>query len=253
MLYGAIIGDIAGSIYEFNNIKEKPAEIMTDDCFFTDDTVMTIAVAHALITGDDFGGKMRAWGNRFPGRGYGGRFAEWLERGGPAYNSFGNGSAMRVSPVGYMFDTVEEVKRVAELTALPTHNHPQGIKGAIAVASLVFLANNGFSKKELAEYTENVLEYRIDRCDDIRPTYKFNETCQGTVPQAISAFMESEGFEDCIKLAISLGGDSDTLAAIAGSIAEAYYGVPDHLEKRCREFLPEVITSMIDLFNEVCE
>jgi ADP-ribosylglycohydrolase len=253
MLYGAIIGDIAGSIYEFNNIKYKPDEIMTDDCFFTDDTVMTIAIAHSLVSGTiyGFGPGMKAWGNRYPDAGYGAHFLGWLEGliEGP-YNSYGNGSAMRVSPVPYTCDNLEQVQEVAELTAIPTHNHPEGIKGAQVVASLIFLAKNGVSKPGLAEYATR-MGYDIQPCDIIRPDYEFNETCQDTVPQAISAFIESTGFEDCIKLAISLGGDSDTLAAIAGSIAEAYYGVPEHLKNRCREFLPEQMLNVIDLFEDV--
>lgn len=253
MLYGAIIGDIAGSIYEFDNIKHKPEEIMTDDCFFTDDTVMTVAIAHALISKDTFNfkDKMMAWGNRYPNRGYGAKFNVWLENGGEPYNSFGNGSAMRVSPVAWAFNNINEVASVAELTAIPTHDHPEGIKGAMATATAIYLARTGASKESIVRYIEEEYKYKIQSCDEIRPGYKFNETCQDTVPQAIAAFVDSSDFEDCIKLAISLGGDSDTLAAIAGSIAEAYYGVPEELVKRCRAFLPDQILYTIDTFDSI--
>jgi ADP-ribosylglycohydrolase len=252
MLYGAIIGDIAGSKYEFNNIKHKPQKIMTDDCSFTDDTVMITAIAHSLISSYkfDFSAKMRAWGNRYPEESYGVRFQQWLEEGGEPYNSFGNGSAMRVSPVAWAFDKLSDVREIARFTALPTHNHPEGIKGAVATAEAIWMARNGASKDDIKSAMSNY--YDIDfTCDTIRPDYTFDETCQGTVPEAIVTFLESENFEDCIKLAIALGGDSDTLATIAGSIAEAYYGVPEELIEKCKAYLTHNIINVIDTFNEM--
>lgn len=253
-MYGAIIGDMAGSLYEFSNIKYKPADILPHDCFFTDDTVMTIAVAETLL--DEKGAptlvrNMRKWAKRYPGRGYGGMFARWLEdESMGAYNSFGNGSAMRISAVGWLYETLATTRQMARLVTEVTHNHPEGIKGAEAVASAVFIAREGYSKEHIKMYIEDEFGYDLSRtCDEIRPTYYFNETCQETVPEAIIAFLESENFEDCIKLAVSLGGDSDTLAAIAGSIAEAYYGVSDRLVERCRWRLPMDMLEVIDEFE----
>lgn len=254
-MYGAIIGDMAGSLYEFNNIKHKPAEILPHGCFFTDDTVMTIAVAETLMgEGEEKSAlerNMREWAKRYPGRGYGGRFAVWLEDGnmGP-YNSFGNGSAMRTSAVGWLYETLVRTRKIARLVASVTHNHPEGIKGAEATASAIYLAREGYSKDRIRKYIVREFGYDLGRtCDMIRPNYHFNETCQETVPEAIIAFLESEDFEDCIKLAVSLGGDSDTLAAIAGSIAEAYYGVSDRLIERCRWRLPMDMLEVIDDFE----
>lgn len=251
-MLGAIIGDIAGSKYEFNNIKQIPEEILTEDCFFTDDTVMTVAVAQSLLSANqlNFGAKMRAWGNRYPGRGYGARFQQWLDVGGDAYNSLGNGSAMRVSPVAWAYDTLEQVQHVAELTALPTHDHPEGIKGAVATATFIYMARTGFAKDDIIDYAESEYKYEVWTCDYIRPTYTFNETCEGTIPAALSAFADSQDFEDCIKLAISLGGDSDTIAAIAGSIAEAYYGIPDELIEKGVKFLPTEMLEVIHGFED---
>lgn len=252
MLYGAIIGDISGSIYEFNNIKEKPAEIMTDGTFFTDDTVMTIAVAESMVNSqwDKIGMYMQDWAKRYPGRGYGNRFIKWVTSYDmKPYFSLGNGSAMRVSPAAWAADSLPEAKYLAVMSAIPTHNHPEGIKGAEAVASAIYLARIGYSKKYIKEYISTEYEYEIPTCDYIRPRYYFNETCPGTVPQAFAAFLESTDFEDCIKLAISLGGDSDTLAAIAGSIAEAYYGVPENLVITCRSNLPVEMVQVLDDFE----
>lgn len=252
MLYGAIIGDIAGSIYEFDNIKKKPEDILLPQCFFTDDTVMTIAVADAINNGDldNVGEYMRDWGNRYPGRGYGGRFAMWLRdpNMGP-YRSCGNGSAMRVSPAGWAGKSESETIIMASKIAAPTHNHPKGIKGAKAIATAIYMLRMGCSKNEVKKSMVDNYGYRVRSCDSIRPTYKFNETCQGTVPEAISAFLESTSFEDCIKLSISLGGDSDTLACIAGSMAEAYYGIPVELKQKCREYLTDDILAVIDEFE----
>lgn len=237
-MLGAIIGDVVGSVYEWNNIKTKDFEFFKPNCFFTDDTVMTVAVAKALLLTREKQSKanekisfkkelikqMQDFGKRFPNAGYGGMFAGWLVSDNPKpYNSFGNGSAMRVSPCGYIAVTLDEALLLAKASAEVTHNHPEGIKGAEATAAAIFLARCGKSKKEIKEYIEENF-YTLDKTlDEIRPSYSFNETCQETVPQAIQAFLESVDFEDAIRNAISLGGDSDTLAAITGSIAWAYY------------------------------
>lgn len=238
-MLGAIIGDVVGSIYEFNNHRSKDFKFYSDGMEFTDDTVMTIAVAEWLMSADrsmsSLENSMVRWGHKYPDAGYGGKFRRWLlcpeklwENNGSAernpYNSFGNGSAMRVSAVGWMFDTLEATEEWAKLSAEITHNHPEGIKGAQATAAAIFMARNGATKEDIKHYIESKYEYDLSRtCDEIRPVYLFNETCQETVPEAIIAFLESVDFEDAIRTAISLGGDSDTLACITGAIAEAYY------------------------------
>ena len=255
-MLGAIVGDIVGSVYEWNNIKTKDFPLFREDCFFTDDTVMTCAVAEALMNGgerDDFIDAMKKYGRMYPDAGYGGRFAAWLfSDNREPYNSFGNGSAMRVSPCGWVMNCgffgrtglAPYVGRgLAELSAAVTHNHPEGIKGALATADAIFLCRFYFGgwacdyekpindnpaecKRRIKEHIEGEFGYDLSRTlDEIRPGYQFNETCQDTVPQAITAFLESSDFEDAIRNAISLGGDSDTLAAITGSIAEAAYGI----------------------------
>jgi len=231
-MFGAIIGDIVGSVYEWNNIKTKEFPLFSERGFFTDDTVMTIAVADALLNGgaaNNFIDSIKKYGGIYPNAGYGGRFQSWLfsdER--EPYNSWGNGSAMRVSPCGWFANSLSEAETLAEISASVTHNHVEGIKGAQATASAIFLAREGKSKPEIKNYIENKYGYDLNRTlDEIRPTYRFNESCQETVPQAIIAFLESKDFEDAIRNAISIGGDSDTLAAITGSIAEAAY---DHFE-----------------------
>lgn len=250
MVYGAIIGDIAGSIYEFNNIKHKPLQILPKEAFFTDDTVMTMAVAFSLIKGVDLAQSMRAWANLFPNRGYGLMFSEWLATDAGPYYSFGNGAAMRVSPVAWLANSLDEAQKLAERTAVITHNHPEGIKGAKAVASAIYLARIGASKKDIKKYVSKKYKYDLSRtCDEIRPTYEFNETCQETVPEAITAFLESRNFVDSIRLAVSLGGDSDTLAAITGSIAEAYYGIPKRVKRECDKHLPDIIKLFVDEFE----
>lgn len=257
MLYGAIIGDIAGSVWEFDDsMKSRPKKLFADGCKFTDDTVMTVAVADALMNDKPIAKTLREWGNayKFPMGGYGGRFAQWLRN--PtmqAYNSFGNGSAMRVSAAGWIAYGIDAAMVIAKETAEVTHNHPEGIKGAQAIAGAIYLAHDGYSKADIKKFVEG-MGYDLSRaCDQIRPSYTFNETCQGTVPEAVTAFLESDSFEDCIKLGISLGGDSDTLCAIAGSVAEAFYGIPDDLIKQCRAMLPEKMLAVIDEFEEVCK
>ena len=249
-MLGAIIGDIVGSIYEWHNIKTKEFPLFGKNCKFTDDSVMTIAVAEGLMNGgkpDDFIDAMKRIGNMYPKAGYGGYFRKWLftdER--KPYNSWGNGSAMRVSPVGWFYDTLELTESAAETSAAVTHNHPEGIKGAQATAAAIFLARNGKTKEDIKAYIEVKYGYDLKRTlDEIRPDYDFDVSCMGTVPEAIIAFLESEGFEDAIRNAISLGGDSDTLAAITGSIAEAAYGIPDEIKEKALSYLDLPLTEVV--------
>jgi len=240
-MIGAIAGDIIGSVYDWNNIKTKEFELFSSDCFFTDDTVLTIALAESILTGTDYASLMRAYYRRYPDAGYGGLFHRWarLDESEP-YNSWGNGAAMRISSVGFAFDTLDEVlRRATDYTAV-THNHPEGIKGAQATAAAIFLARTGSTKADIKRYTASTFGYDLSKSvDEIRPFYRFDESCQGTVPQAIACFLESADFEDAIRNAISLGGDSDTLACITGGIAEAYYGVPEAIGHRAMEILDE--------------
>jgi len=234
-MLGAIIGDIVGSVYEWDNIKTKDFPLFSLKCFFTDDTVMTLAVAEGAMNGgspEDFVAAMKKYGHLYPDAGYGGRFWNWIfSDSADPYNSWGNGSAMRVSPVAWMNDTLSAVELSANISAAITHNHPEGIKGAQATAAAIFLAREGRSKEEIKVYIMDKYGYDLNRTlDEIRPGYRFNESCQGTVPEAIIAFLESTDFEDAIRNAISLGGDSDTLAAITGSIAEAAYGIPEEIK-----------------------
>lgn len=258
-MIGAIIGDIVGSVYEWHNIKTKEFPFFRDDCFFTDDTVMTAAVAEGLMNGgskDDFIDAMKKYGKMYPDAGYGGRFGAWLNSDTKEpYNSWGNGSAMRVSPVGWVMDCgfyartgmfPSEGRELARRSAAVTHNHPEGIKGALAVADSIFICrmhegnNLKDLKRQVGKHIEKEYGYDLSRTlDEIRPTYRFSESCQDTVPQAITAFLESTDFEDAIRNAISLGGDSDTLAAITGSIAEAAYGVPQWIKDKAWEYLDE--------------
>lgn len=259
-MLGAIIGDVVGSIYEFNNHRSKEFDIYTTSMDFTDDTVMTAAVAEWLMLTDRSMAKLEDtmvyWGKQYGGAGYGNRFYCWLflpralgygDKRVP-YNSFGNGSAMRVSAVGWMFDSLEETEEWAKRSAEITHNHPEGIKGAQATAAAIFMARTGATKEQIKAYVEQKYGYDLSRtCDEIRPVYRFNETCQGTVPEAIVAFLESTDFEDAIRTAVSLGGDSDTLACITGGIAEAYYReIPSWMVKGVWGKLDE------DLRNVVC-
>lgn len=260
-MLGALIGDTIGSVYEFHNIKTTEFPLFSSKSTFTDDSVMTMAVAEWLLKGkertmDDLEEAMVSLARRFPNRGYGGGFYRWLffpnelrsydgQRSDGLrhpYGSFGNGSAMRVSAVGWFFDTLEETEFWAKKSAEITHNHPEGIKGAQATAAAIYMARTGSTKEDIREYIVSRYGYDLSRtCDEIRPTYRFNETCQGTVPQAIVAFLESTDFESCIRLGVSLGGDTDTLCAIAGAIAEAFYGsIPEQIVKHEWELLPEV-------------
>ncbi len=254
-MMGAIIGDIVGSVYEWNNIKTKEFPLFQDKCFFTDDTVMTIAVAEGLMNGgekDDFIDAMKKYGRMYPDAGYGGRFGRWLMTDSrEPYHSWGNGSAMRTAAVGWWFDNLEETRTAAVLAAGVTHDHPEGIKGAESTAAAIFLARTGHSKAEIKEYVEREFGYDLSRTlDEIRPGYRFNESCQDTVPQAIIAFLESTDFEDTIRNAISLGGDSDTLAAITGSIAEAAYGVLQWIKDKACEYLDEPLWDVLRRWRE---
>lgn len=251
-MLGAIIGDIVGSYYEFNSIKTTEFELFDPWSRYTDDSVMTMAVAEWLLDDPSHSHqvleeKMVKFGNLDPRAGYGGMFSDWLfypdsispnGRREP-YNSFGNGSAMRVSAVGWMFDTMEETERVAEISASITHNHSEGIKGAQATAAAIFMARNGASKEEIRSYIAKRFNYDLNRtCAQIRPHYDFEVNCQKSVPEAIIAFLDSNGYENTIRLAVSLGGDSDTQACIAGGIAEAFYGVPDELVVEAAKRIP---------------
>ena len=246
-MLGAIAGDIIGSIYEFNNIKSNIFPLITDDSFFTDDTVLTIATADCILSDGKYPDLYKKYFRKYPGRGYGGRFSEWgnSEDLGP-YNSFGNGSAMRASPIGFVYSSIEETLEVAEKSAEATHNHPEGIKGAQAVAASVFLARQGRKKQEIKDYIIDNFNYGLsDTLASIRPGYTFDETCQGSVPQAIIAFLESEDYEDAVRKAISIGGDSDTIACITGAIAEAYYGVvPEDIKL---EVIPKLDEDMLEV------
>ena len=194
---------------------------------------------------------MQKWGHRYPGAGYGVRFSSWLDSQNPLpYNSWGNGAAMRVSPVAWLYNNLDAVRRMARISADVTHNHPEGIKGAEATAAAIFLARTGHSKAEIKAYIEKEFHYDLSRtCDEIRPTYHHVESCQETVPEAITAFLEGESFEDVIRTAVSLGGDCDTLTCIAGSIAEGFYGVPDELKAECRKRLSPELRAVLDVFT----
>ena len=257
-MIGAIIGDTVGSVYEFDNIKTKDFEFLTPKCFPTDDSMMTLAVAGAILdSGCNFAGfednlidRMKEIGRENPGAGYGGRFRIWLRSDDrKPYNSWGNGSAMRVSPCGFAAKSLEEAEKLAERSAAVTHNHPEGIKGAKAVAAAIYLAKTGSSKEEIKKYIEDNY-YKLDfTLDEIRPTYPFDESCMGTVPQALECFFESTDFEDSIRNAISLGGDCDTTAAMVGGISEAFYGVPEAYCKRIRSYLAHKYLEIIDNFE----
>lgn len=224
-MLGAIIGDIIGSTYEFKNADRYDFDPFPTGSDFTDDTVLTAAIADAILTKRDFADTVKEYALNYPGRGYGGWFSQWIYMDNPKpYNSFGNGSAMRVSPAGWAFDSLGETIKEAERCSAITHNHREGKKGAKSVAAAIFLARTGHDKKEIKKFIQKSYSYDLNRTlSEIKPFYSFNETCQKTVPEAITCFLESENFEDAIRKAIWLGGDSDTLACITGGIAEAFY------------------------------
>lgn len=253
MVFGAICGDMIGSLYEINPVKTKDFEWLNPYSRFTDDTVLTVAVASALLANREYGKALKTFARRYPFAGYGDRFDHWAQDDSYApYNSCGNGSAMRVSGVGYAFDSLEDVVSEARETARVTHNHPEGIKGAQAVAACIFLARTGVEKSAIKQVIATCFQYDLDqKLDDIRPAYFFDVTCQGSVPQSIVAFLESDNFESAIRNAISLGGDSDTMACIAGSIAQAYYRhIPPEIIEFVRRKLPADLLEVVDAFNE---
>lgn len=251
-MLGAIAGDIIGSVYEHHRIKTTEFPLFSKSSTFTDDTVLTIAVADTILHKIDYADSLKSWGRKYPRAGYGLNFRRWLfSDDSQPYNSFGNGSAMRVSPVGFAFEEIEEVADEAKRSAEATHNHPEGIKGAQATAVAIWLARTGNDKGLIKEFIEDEYDYDLSRTlDEIRPVYDFDETCQGTVPEAIIAFLESENFEDAIRKAISLGGDSDTLACITGGIAEAYYKeFPGEIREKVKETLDEDLLEVVEEFK----
>ena len=251
-MLGAIAGDVFGASYEFRSFKEEDFDLFSLPRFFTDDTVLTIATAETLMGDGDYAAAYRRWGRRYPNRCYGGRFLDWLEDSslGP-YNSYGNGSAMRVSPIGWAFDSLTEVLEEAERSASVSHNHPEGIKGAQATAGSIYLARMGASRMEIRDEIVDRFGYDLNRTvEDIRPDYSFNETCQGSVPEALVAFLDANDFEHALRLAISLDGDADTQAAITGSVAEAFWGgVPERIENEVREVLEKPLIDVLDRFT----
>lgn len=252
-MLGAITGDIIGSIHEGSGFKSKDFPLIPDSCHFTDDTVLTVALADAILHGGPYFAVMREYYQRYPYAGYGGSYRRWASDpyAGP-YNSWGNGSAMRTSPVGFAFDTLDEVLARAELYASYTHNHPEGIKGAQATSACIYLARTDSRKEDIKSYVIEQFGYDLSRTlDEIRPYYSFDVSCQGTVPEAITAFLESTDFEDAIRNAISLGGDSDTLACITGGMAEAYYGgVPQDIREQALSRLDEPMVDVVNQFYD---
>lgn len=249
---GAIIGDIIGSRFEKNNIKTKDFELFTKQSRFTDDTVLTVAIADCILNKGDYKATLRKYGKNYPNAGFGGSFKMWLLGliSGP-YNSWGNGSAMRVSSIGFAYNDEETILKEAKKSAEITHNHEEGIKGAQAIAMCVFMGKNGCSKSEIKEYVEENFSYNLNRTiEEIRPNYKFDVSCQGSVPEAIIAFLESENFEDAIRTAISIGGDSDTIASMTGAISEAFYkSIPQEMIVKANDYLPEELKMIIDEFT----
>lgn len=255
-MLGAIIGDISGSIYEWHPIKTKNFDIFSKNSYFTDDTVMTVAIADWLLTDlseENLIEKMQSYGRRYPDSGYGTKFKIWLQSKNPKpYNSFGNGSAMRVSPVAWAFETLEEVEKYAEKTAKVTHNHPEGIKGAKSTAAAIFLARKNKTKAEIKKYIEEKYDYDLSKdIEEIKKNYKYDVTSQGSVPESIMCYLQSENFEDTIKNAISFGGDADTMAAIAGSIAEAEYGISTKLRDEAKRFLTKDLNESLEKFENI--
>ncbi len=251
-IIGAIAGDVIGSVFEWNNIKTTKFPLFTDETTFTDDTILTIAVADSILNGKDFGSTIKTYARKYSAYGYGASFRKWFESDkSEPYNSWGNGSAMRVSPVGFAYNSLDKTLQVAKETAAVTHNHPEGIKGAQAVASAIYHARTGKSKDFIKNYISQTFEYNLNRTiDEIRPSYSFDVSCQGSVPEAIIVFLESTNFEDAIRLAISIGGDSDTIACITGGIASAYYKeIPEFILSNLRRLLPDEFLIIIDKFD----
>ena len=252
-MLGAIVGDIVGSIYEFNNHRSKAFPLFGGACDFTDDRVLTVAVADCLMNQGNYAEYIKNYARKYPNRGYGGRFAQWIRfESMEPYNSWGNGSAMRVSSIGFAFNTLPLVLAESKKSAEVTHNHPEGIKGAQATAVAIYMARKGQTKEQIKAAIAKSFNYDLDRTlNEIRPVYKFNESCQETVPEAIIAFLESTNFEDAIRNGISLGGDSDTLTCITGGIAEAFYGgVPKNIADKALSYLPKEMREVVDEFRE---
>ena len=249
-MLGAIAGDICGSLYECSPVGNNYYWLFAPGSRFTDDTVLTVAEASALVGDGDYARSIQQFAESNPKRGYGAMFSQWVRQWHPQpYDSFGNGSAMRVSPVGFAFDSVEEVLREAKRSAEVTHSHPEGIKGAQAVALSILMARQGADKREIRGEVSGRFGYDLSRSlDDIRPTYSYDVTCQGSVPEAIIAFLEAESVGWAIRNAISLGGDADTQACIAGGIAQAAFGLPKSLNHKARHHLPSLFLEVIDVF-----
>lgn len=264
-MLGAIVGDIVGSRFEFDNHRSKEFDLFGEGCFATDDSIMTLAVAKALmetrrtlgpeddfcrLLGDLTVQYMQDIGRNYPNCGYGGSFYHWVFSDDPKpYNSYGNGAAMRISPVGFIAKSMDEAVRLSEIVTAVTHNHPEGIKGAEATTVAIYLARHGASQSEIGERVSREY-YPLDfNIDAIRPTYRFNETCQDTVPQAIQCFLEAESYEDAIRIAVSLGGDSDTIAAITGAISEAYFGVPEWIRQEALSYLDPRLREIYDAWE----
>lgn len=253
-LLGALAGDVIGSVYEYSEQKNPDFPLFSQSSRVTDDSILTLAVADAIINGRSYQEYIHKYAQHFPESDFGGRFRVWMQSKDPQpYNSFGNGAAMRVSPIGWAFTTAEKVLQEAEASAGVTHNHPEGIKGAQAVALAVFRARSGSMKEDIRNEITERFGYDLSFClDEIRPTYHFDETCQRTVPPAIIAFLESTDFEDAIRKAVSLGGDADTLAAITGSIAEGFYGgVPAEMMMEIRKRVPTELWNVVERFSQM--
>jgi ADP-ribosylglycohydrolase len=251
-IIGAVAGDIIGSVYEWDNIKTVDFDLFCHKSNFTDDSVLTLATMYAIMNQKNYVESYQLFGKNYPHRGYGGNFSSWIYSDNPKpYNSWGNGSAMRVSPIGWYGNSLNDVMAEAKRSAEVTHNHPEGIKGAQSTAVAIYMARTGKSKDEIKKFIADTFQYNLDRkVDDIRPNYEFNVSCQGSVPESIIAFLESKDFENAIRLAISIGGDSDTIACITGGIAEAYYQtVPENIVKNVLNILPEELVKIIEDFS----
>ena len=252
-MLGAIAGDIIGSVYEFHNTRQADFPLFSTDSRFTDDTVLTCAIADALLSGVSYQDKLKEYFLLFPNAGYGAQFMRWcFQKDAKPYNSYGNGSAMRVSPVAYAFNKIELILEEAKKSAEVSHNHPEGIKGAQAVAVSIFLARSGASKKEIKAFVQDNFSYVLDfDLDELQENYKYDMTCQGSVPQAIFCFLESNNYEDAIRKAVSIGGDSDTIACISGGIAEAFYKeVPEQIKEKVFKILDQRLIKVINDFND---
>lgn len=252
-MIGAIAGDIVGSPYEFIDFKKTEFPLWGPESRFTDDSVLTVATAFSLLTDGDYAENYRIYGRLFPLAGYGGRFAEWLQDQdlGP-YGSWGNGSAMRVGPIGFAFDNEKDVLAEAERSAIVTHDHPEGVKGAQATALAVFLARQGTGREDIRRHITERFGYDLSRTpDEIRPGYRFNESCQETVPEALTCALAGKDWEETVRLSVSLGGDADTLACIAGGLAEALQGgLPTEVTAKVQQLLPQPLWEICAEFRE---